>query len=100
VDEKGNPVPKPADPKKMMEEAERLIGERKFVEALPQLEKLKEIPTLTPEMREKALYYISDCLWARYADNPLAGFEPIVSSTSEAMRPRLFPCVFRPASRQ
>lgn len=85
VDEQGNPVEKPVDPLKMMEEAERLIKERKFVEALPQLEKLKEMPTLSAEMREKTLYYISDCVWARYSDNPLAGFEPIVSATSEAM---------------
>lgn len=85
VDEQGNPVEKPADPQKMMDEAERLIKERKFVEALPQLEKLKEMPTLSAELREKTLYYISDCVWARYSDNPLAGFEPIVSATSEAM---------------
>ena len=85
VDEQGNPVEKPVDPQKMMEEAERLIKERKFVEALPQLEKLKEMPTLSAEMREKTLYYISDCVWSRYSDNPLAGFEPIVSATSEAM---------------
>ena len=85
VDEQGNPVEKPADPQKMMDEVERLIKERKFVEALPQLEKLKEMPTLSAEMREKTLYYISDCVWARYSDNPLAGYEPIVSATSEAM---------------
>ena len=85
VDEQGNPVEKPADPQKMMDEVERLIKERKYVEALPQLEKLKEMPTISAEMREKTLYYISDCVWARYSDNPLAGFEPIVSATSEAM---------------
>ena len=85
VDEQGNPVEKPADPQKMMDEVERLIKERKFVEALPQLEKLKEMPTLSAGMREKTLYYISDCVWARYSDNPLAGYEPIVSATSEAM---------------
>lgn len=85
VDEQGNPVPKPLEPDKILAEAERLIGERKFDEALPQLEKLRALTTITPEMREKVLYYISDCLWARYADNPLAGYEAIVSSTSEAM---------------
>ena len=85
VDEQGNPVEKPVDPQKMMDEAERLIKDRKFVEALPQLEKLKEMPSLSAELREKTLYYISDCVWARYSDNPLAGFEPIVSATSEAM---------------
>ena len=64
VDEQGNPVEKPADPQKMMDEVERLIKERKYVEALPQLEKLKEMPTISAEMREKTLYYISDCVWA------------------------------------
>lgn len=69
----------------MLAEAERLISENKFDEALPQLEKIRALTDITPEMREKVLYYISDCLWARYADNPLAGYEAIVSSTNEAM---------------
>lgn len=85
VDEQGNPVPKPPEPDKMLAEAERLISENKFDEALPQLEKIRALTDITPEMREKVLYYISDCLWARYADNPLAGYEAIVSSTNEAM---------------
>ena len=85
VDEQGNPVPKPPEPDKMLAEAERLISENKFDEALPQLEKIRALADITPEMREKVLYYISDCLWARYADNPLAGYEAIVSSTNEAM---------------
>lgn len=89
VDEQGNPVPKPVNPEIVMEEAERLIRERKYIEALPQLEKLRSLPGLQPEMLEKALYYISDCTWARYADNPLAGYEAIVSSTSEAMNANL-----------
>ncbi|MGE9986160.1 tetratricopeptide repeat protein [Desulfovibrio sp. SGI.169] len=89
VDEQGNPVPKPPEPDKMLAEAERLIGENKFDEALPQLEKIRALTDITPEMREKALYYISDCLWARYADNPLAGYESIVSSASEAMNANL-----------
>ncbi|WP_291440535.1 tetratricopeptide repeat protein [Desulfovibrio sp.] len=89
VDEQGNPVPRPINPEIVMEEAERLIRERKYIEALPQLEKLRSLPGLHPEMLEKALYYISDCTWARYADNPLAGYEAIVSSTSEAMNANL-----------
>ena len=89
VDEQGNPVPKPVNPEVVMEEAERLIRERKYIEALPQLEKLRSLPGLHPEMLEKTLYYISDCTWARYADNPLAGYEAIVSSTSEAMNANL-----------
>ena len=89
VDEQGNPVDKPINPEIVMEEAERLIRERKYIEALPQLEKLKSLPGLHPEMLEKTLYYISDCTWARYADNPLAGYEAIVSSTSEAMNANL-----------
>ncbi len=89
VDEQGNPVSKPIKPEVVMEEAERLLRERKYVEALPQLEKLKSLPGISPEMLEKTLYYISDCAWARYADNPLAGYEAIVSTTSEAMNANL-----------
>ncbi len=89
VDEQGNPVSKPIKPEVVMEEAERLLRERKYVEALPQLEKLKSLPGISPEMLEKTLYYISDCAWARYADNPLAGYEAIVSATSEAMNANL-----------
>ncbi len=89
VDEQGNPVPKPPEPDKMLAEAERLIEESKFDEALPQLEKIHALADITPEMREKVLYYISDCLWARYADKPLAGYEAIVSSTNEAMNANL-----------
>lgn len=89
VDEQGNPVSKPIKPEVLMEEAERLLRERKYVEALPQLEKLKGLPGISPEMLEKTLYYISDCAWARYADNPLAGYEAIVSATSEAMNANL-----------
>ena len=89
VDEQGNPVSKPPEPDKMLAEAERLIGENKFDEALPQLEKIRALTDITPEMREKVLYYISDCLWVRYADNPLAGYEAIVSSTNEALNANL-----------
>ncbi len=89
VDEQGNPVPKPADPAKMLAEAERLLQERKYDEALPQLEQIRNLPNLTPEQREATLYHISDCLWARYVNDPLAGFEPIVSATSEAMHANL-----------
>ena len=89
VDEQGNPVPKPVDPSTILAEAERLMAEHKYEEALPQLEELKTEPRLTPEQRERVLYAISDCLWAHYADNPVAGFEPIVASTSEAMNANL-----------
>lgn len=85
VDEQGNPVPKPPEPEKMLAEAERLISENKYAEALPQLEKIRALTDISPEMRQKVLYYISDCLWSRYASNPLAGYEAIVSSTNEAM---------------
>lgn len=89
VDEQGNPVAKPIKPEVVMEEAERLLREQKYGEALPQLEKLKTLTGVSPELLEKTLYYISDCMWARYADNPLAGYEAIISSTSEAMNANL-----------
>ena len=89
VDEQGNPVPKPPEPDKMLAEAERLMDEGKFSEALPQLEQIRALPNIPREMREKVLYHISDCLWARYADNPLAGYESIDSSTKEALNANL-----------
>ena len=89
VDEQGNPVPKPPEPDKMFAAAEALIDEGKYDEALPALENIRHLPNLPPELLERTLYRISDCLWARYADNPLAGFEPIVSSTNEAMNANL-----------
>lgn len=89
VDEQGNPVPKPPEPDKMFAAAEALIDEGKYDEALPALENIRQLPNLPPELLEKTLYRISDCLWARYADNPLAGFDPIVSATSEAMNANL-----------
>jgi TolA-binding protein len=89
VDEKGNPVPKPPEPDKMMAEAERLIDENKIDEALQELDKIRALTDITSEMREKVLYHISDCIWSRYVDNPLAGYEAIVSSTNEAMNANL-----------
>ncbi|MDE7371481.1 MAG: hypothetical protein K2N07_07055, partial [Desulfovibrio sp.] len=89
VDEQGNPVPKPPEPDKMFAEAEALMDEGKYDEALPAFEAIRQLPNLSPELLEKVLYRISDCMWARYADNPLAGFDPIVSSTSEAMNANL-----------
>ena len=89
VDEQGNPVPKPPEPDKMLLEAERLMDEGKFSEALPQLEQIRALQTIPREMREKVLYHISDCLWARYADSPLAGYEAMDSSTKEALNANL-----------
>ncbi len=89
VDEKGNPVPKPVDPAKLYADAEKLISENKFAEALAELENIRNLPGLSRELLEKILYSISDCVWARYADNPLAGYEPIVKATNEAMNANL-----------
>lgn len=89
VDEQGNPVPKPPEPDKMLAEAERLLDGGKYNEALPVLEELRNLSTLSREMREKVLYHISDTIWTIYADNPLAGYEPIDSSTKEALNANL-----------
>ncbi|MDR2055863.1 MAG: tetratricopeptide repeat protein, partial [Desulfovibrio sp.] len=89
VDEKGNPVPKPPEPDKMLADAKNLMNEQKIDEALSQLEKIRAISDISPEMREEALYLVSDCLWSKYAGNPLAGYEAIVSSTNEAMNANL-----------
>lgn len=89
VDEAGNPVAKPPEPDKMYEEAKNFIDEGKFDDALPILEEIRSLPNLPAELRENVLYGISDCLWARYANNPLAGYEPVVTSTNEAMNANL-----------
>lgn len=89
VDEAGNPVDKPLEPEKMLAEAAAFMDEGKYDDALQVLEKIKAIPNLPRDLLEKTLYGISDCLWGRYIDNPLAGYEPIVSSTNEAMNANL-----------
>lgn len=89
VDEAGNPVEKPLDPEKLLEEARTLQDEGKFDDALPIFERIRNIAGLKPEQLEQALYGISDCLWARYQDSPLAGYEPIVSATNEALNANL-----------
>lgn len=84
VDEKGNPVPKPPEPDKMLAEAEKAMEETRYQDALKILEELKSLP-VSPEMREKVLYLISDALAQIYAGKPLEGFESIVGATEEAM---------------
>lgn len=85
VDERGNPVPKPLEPENMLAEAASFMEQGKYDDALPILEAVRQIPGLSPALLERALYGVSDCYWARYADDPLAGYEPIVSSTNEAL---------------
>lgn len=89
VDEAGNPVAKPPEPDKMFADAEAFMEQGKYDEALAVLKSIREIPTITPAMRQKVLYAVSDCIWSQYQDNPLAGYEPIVSSTNEAMNANL-----------
>lgn len=89
VDEAGNPVPKPPEPDKMYEQATAFMDQGKYDEALAVLEEIRNLPNIPRELLEKVLYGISDCIWARYADNPLAGFEPVISSTNEALNSNL-----------
>lgn len=89
VDEQGNPVDKPLDPEKMLADARKLMEDGKYDEAVPLLDQIRQIPGISRKMQEDVLYDISDSMWARYADNPVAGFEPIVSSTNEAMNANL-----------
>lgn len=89
VDEEGHEVPKPPEPEKMLKEAEDLMGEGKYDEAQAVLKSIREIPNLPKKILEQTLYAISDCTWNQYKDNPLAGYEPIVASTNEAMNANL-----------
>jgi TolA-binding protein len=88
VDEQGNPVEKPSDPDQMLADAHRLMDEKKYSDAMALLTQVKALD-LPPSKREEVLYSISDCVWVSYADNPLAGYDAIVSATSEAMNANL-----------
>lgn len=99
VDEKGNPVPKPPNPDKMLEEAEKAMDSTQYQDALQILQELKTLH-ISPEMRKKVLYMISDAVAQIYAGKPLEGFESIVSATEEAMNadlrsPRVPDALFR-----
>lgn len=88
VNEKGEVVPKPPEPDKMMTEAQALIDKSQFAEALPILLELKALP-LDPAMHEKVLYHIMEVTQALYAGKALEGFEPLISAASEAMNANL-----------
>lgn len=85
MDEAGNIVPKPPEPDKMLAEAERLLESTQYKEALDLLGEIKALTVITPQMREKVLYLISDATESLYASDALKGFEPITSTTSEAL---------------
>ncbi|MBQ7607636.1 MAG: tetratricopeptide repeat protein [Desulfovibrionaceae bacterium] len=85
VDESGNPVEKPLDIKALEKEAETLMEQRKYDDALVILSRLKKSGELSSEQYEKVLYAISDCYWFRYERDPIAGYEDIVSTTNQAL---------------
>lgn len=89
VDESGKEVPKPPEPEKMMEEAEQLMRAGQHSSALELLNKIKALPGLNPDLREKALYHIVEAMEFVYAGKPLEGYEPIVSAANEAMNANL-----------
>ena len=88
VDEEGNPVPKPLDVNAMLAQARQLIQSMQYEPALEILEQVKAEP-LAPEKREELLYLISDATTGKYNGKWLEGYEPIVSTTSEAMNANL-----------
>ncbi len=88
-DEEGNVIEKPPVPEELFAEAGRLIDASKYTEAVPILEKLLAISNIPKEMREQALYNLSDALFIIHEGKPLEGFEPISKVTSEAMNVNL-----------
>lgn len=88
VNEKGEVVPKPPEPDKMLAEAESFMDKTQYAEALPILRELKDMP-LAPAQHEKILYHIMDATASLYAGKALEGFEPIVAAASEAMNANL-----------
>lgn len=84
VNEKGEVVPKPLEPDKMLAEAEGLMDKSQYIDALPILQELKGL-ALPPVQHEKVLYHIMDATNLLHAGKPLEGYEPIVAAASEAM---------------
>ncbi len=89
MDEEGNVVEKPPVPEELFAQAEKLIFESKYTEAVPILEQLRAMPNLSREMREQVLYNLSDALFTIYEGKALEGFEPISNATNEAMNVNL-----------
>lgn len=88
VNEKGEVVPKPLEPDKMLAEAEDLMDKAQYTDALPILQELKGL-ALPPVQHEKVLYNIMDATNLLHAGKPLEGYEPIVAAASEAMNANL-----------
>ena len=85
VDEQGNPVEKPIDPEAVWQEATKAMEAQQYEDALKKLRVLYDQPQLKRDRRLEVLYGISDCLWEMYKDKPQAGYDAIVSATSEAL---------------
>ena len=85
VDEQGNPVEKPIDPEAVWQEATKAMEAQQYEDALKKLRILYDQPQLKRDRRLEVLYGISDCLWEMYKDKPQAGYDAIVSATSEAL---------------
>ncbi len=84
VDEDGNQIPKPLDTAAMIAEAHKLLNDKQPQEALDILQQLKDQP-LAPGQREDVLYMISEATEKVHTGDWLKGYEPIVSTTNEAM---------------
>ncbi len=89
MDEEGNVVPKPPVPEELFEQAMKLLDDARYKEALPILDQLRAMFTIPKDMRERVLYGRSDAFSAIYEGKSLEGFEPIVSSTEEALNANL-----------
>lgn len=85
VDENGNPVEKPLNLEAIFKEAEELMEQQKFADALVVWRRLLDTGELDAQAHEKVLYAISDCYWGTYEREPLAGFEDVVSTTLAAL---------------
>ncbi len=88
VDEEGNPVPKPADPDALMEKIRLDLKDLQYGKVQSGLENLLKLP-LTPDLREEALYMLSEVLFTRFTNRWNEGYEQIVKTTNEAMNSNL-----------
>lgn len=85
VDEQGNPVAPPIDPREGAFEVERLINTGYLQEGISLAEQLLRQSNLTPAQRETFLHRRADAIFTMYRNEPEKYFKEIMDSSSVAV---------------
>lgn len=85
VDEAGNPVPAPLDPKQAAKDIEQNLSRGNPFEAFGLAMHALRNPYLTPEEKELFLHRRADAVFALHQEDPVPNYKEIVDSTVEAV---------------